>query len=369
MRTVAALQKELNCSSAPLTFMAALNDCITATPVSHPILARNVGLVPAWQGWAAWRESAYDNRSIADRIIANPRNNFNKCVEVVKDVMRTDPIWDQGIFPTPSEKHLDISAVFAVAPLMYWRRPHVLIELTPALEQLLDRSDLGDDIPTDLLRPPMPSCYIKFSEAMQRAIMPPPSEDFICNRVEGVYVFESVREEQRAVALVAICGFSDNPKLGAGTIDMIISDEQRPLNDLIQGICSKLADDQEGARQFAMAQLCTKIFLYWNVERARQEAQTPYSDALIQLKGRGPKKAAKLRRQMDKLYDRILLGPLILPSHLYGQHGEVSPHWRRGHFRMQPHGPQRSLRKVLFIAPTLIRADRLEDGADLLRRS
>jgi len=150
---------------------------------------------------------------------------------------------------------------------------------------------------------------------------------------------------------------------------MIISDEQTPLIDIIQEICARQAKEIGQAQQFALAQLCAKIFLYWNVERARHDAQTPYSDAMIQLKGHGPEKAAKLRRQLDKLYDRILLGPLTLPDHLQGQHGEVSPHWRRGHFRMQPHGPRKSLRKVLFIAPTLIRVDRLEEGADLRRRS
>lgn len=32
----------------------------------------------------------------------------------------------------------------------------------------------------------------------------------------------------------------------------------------------------------------------------------------------------------------------------------VRPHWRRGHFRMQPHGPQRSARRVIWIEPTFV---------------
>jgi hypothetical protein len=32
----------------------------------------------------------------------------------------------------------------------------------------------------------------------------------------------------------------------------------------------------------------------------------------------------------------------------------VSPHWRVGHYRMQPHGPQNSLRKLIFVAPVLV---------------
>lgn len=42
--------------------------------------------------------------------------------------------------------------------------------------------------------------------------------------------------------------------------------------------------------------------------------------------------------------------------------GQVSPHWRRGHFRQQAHGPQGKQRKLIFIKQTLIRTDRLAAG-------
>ncbi|MBR8206458.1 hypothetical protein KDW80_28245, partial [Burkholderia vietnamiensis] len=29
------------------------------------------------------------------------------------------------------------------------------------------------------------------------------------------------------------------------------------------------------------------------------------------------------------------------------------------HFKMQPHGPQSSLRKVIFVGPTIVRSDKL----------
>ncbi|WP_269145876.1 hypothetical protein [Burkholderia pseudomultivorans] len=40
-------------------------------------------------------------------------------------------------------------------------------------------------------------------------------------------------------------------------------------------------------------------------------------------------------------------------------HHEKSPHWRRSHFKMQPHGPQSSLRKVTFLGPMVARSDKL----------
>jgi len=37
---------------------------------------------------------------------------------------------------------------------------------------------------------------------------------------------------------------------------------------------------------------------------------------------------------------------------------EMSPHWRKGYFRMQPHGIGKTLRKRIFIRPVMIRADK-----------
>jgi hypothetical protein len=147
--------------------------------------------------------------------------------------------------------------------------------------------------------------------------------------------------------------------LGISGITVVIRDEHEPLVHVMDRISAKMNHEQRAHHQ-ALAQMCTKVFLYWNVEQARRVVETPYTNAMQQLKQLGPKKAAKLRRRVDSLYDRILLGPLVQPDHGNGVHGAVSPHWRRGHFRMQPHGPQQSLRKVIFITPTLVRADRLD---------
>jgi len=37
---------------------------------------------------------------------------------------------------------------------------------------------------------------------------------------------------------------------------------------------------------------------------------------------------------------------------------EMSPHWRRGHWTIQAHGPRHSLRKIIWIKPMIVRADR-----------
>ncbi|WP_330954983.1 hypothetical protein [Burkholderia thailandensis] len=67
------------------------------------------------------------------------------------------------------------------------------------------------------------------------------------------------------------------------------------------------------------------------------------------------------------MYDRHIVGPAVLDWEPIGAEGseagvthhEKSPHWRRPHFKMQPHGPQSSLRKVIFVGPTIVRSDKL----------
>ena len=71
--------------------------------------------------------------------------------------------------------------------------------------------------------------------------------------------------------------------------------------------------------------------------------------------------------QIESLYDRYIVGPeslsdkagMSVPGERLDQGHVLPPHWRRGHFRLQPHGPQWSMRKVLFIPPTVVRLDRL----------
>lgn len=41
-----------------------------------------------------------------------------------------------------------------------------------------------------------------------------------------------------------------------------------------------------------------------------------------------------------------------------GTHASPRPHWRKGHFRMQPFGPQNSQRKRIYIKPVMVRGDR-----------
>jgi hypothetical protein len=67
---------------------------------------------------------------------------------------------------------------------------------------------------------------------------------------------------------------------------------------------------------------------------------------------------------MASRYDGIVVGPAALTSPAGsgtpGTHA-VAPHWRRGHFRMQPHGQGNQLRKLIFVSPVLVHVARMND--------
>ncbi|PFW70258.1 hypothetical protein COL27_28430, partial [Bacillus sp. AFS075960] len=108
-----------------------------------------------------------------------------------------------------------------------------------------------------------------------------------------------------------------------------------------------------------------KMLLYLAAGEARVVQNCAYTNAPRDLSGLGKRKRTERLAQIEMLYDRHVIGPAVLDESALpsvptaGPHREVRGHWRRPHFKMQPHGPKRSLRKLVFIGPTLVRADRL----------
>ncbi|TDV17744.1 hypothetical protein C7404_13512 [Paraburkholderia caballeronis] len=105
-----------------------------------------------------------------------------------------------------------------------------------------------------------------------------------------------------------------------------------------------------------LVQMCAKVLLYMQTAGAVRIDELRQNDITSQLARAGKGKRSKLERRLASRYNRIIVGPSELIQ-IYAN--EVAPHWRRGHLRMQAHGPKFSLRKLLFIAPTLVRADKL----------
>jgi hypothetical protein len=340
----------MNLPADSVAFVAALNECIHASPLLHPVCGRNADILGAW-GAVAPRIGH------GPALIGDERVTFRGGLELISKSLVLDPLYPRVAQGKPPG-FFDVNCVLAAAAAMFWGRRNAIIETTEALERILADSDLGDDLPAGLLRPPFPATYLRFGDAFRQAAGPAPrlERPDLCH-LQGVYVFETVHPNKRAMTLVPIFILEDTREFAANALEIGIDDEAAPLDQLVQQVAPR--DGVDRSDHFVtLAGIVVKVFLYMDLAETVRAEERHFSFARERLDRIGPKKAAKLQRQLHDLYDRIVLGPQEIHAPVHG-HGEVSPHLRRGHFRMQPHGPKSSLRKVIFMAPTWIRADRL----------
>jgi hypothetical protein len=335
-------------------FFAAMNQAIDVSRQLHPVNGRNCDLV------GTWRKLESGLGELTFLLMSSVRRTFEQNVDLVRDTIVSDPLWQMSYANNgDAANQFDHTIAQVTAPLMFWTRPNAIIEPTGALEKMPIASDLGDDLPADVFRPPFPATYIRFGETFQQAAIPgDPHKDKDAQPIQGVYVFEAVREKSRALTLVTIIVVRDQPTYSTTTLELIIQDESRSLSELVREGCERPLGRVGGLRAHyeSVLQIVVKVFLYMSMAQTAQIEEHDYTAMRERLSRIGLKKAAKLQRQLPNLYDRIVLGPQEIPAH---GHGELSPHLRRGHFTMQPHGPRNSLRKLMFIAPTWVRADKL----------
>lgn len=350
-RMIAHVVETTGADPKSVALFAAMNGCGIIGAYPHPIYGRNSGVLAAWHAI----ESRIGDPS--QPVMNALHRTFFQNQGVLRAVVVRDPLWQQGrLFDGNDPKIIEGMVMQVTAQLMFWSRPNAIVEATDALEKLLIASDLGDDLPADLFRPPVPATYVRFGKTFQGNVVADPSgpgPDITVT--EGVYVFETVRETLRVLALVPIFSVREQRMFFSNSIEIIVEDENEPLTQIIQEAGEQFGTHQ-GSHFDSIVKMIVKVFLYMSLAQTAQIEERSYTTLRDRLSRIGPKKAAKLQRQLPDLYDRIILGPQEI--HVHG-HGELSPHLRRGHFRMQPHGPQNSLRKVMFIAPTWVRADRL----------
>ncbi|MGB7988145.1 MAG: hypothetical protein WCF44_02035 [Candidatus Methylophosphatis roskildensis] len=216
--------------------------------------------------------------------------NFEENRDLLREAVHRDPLWQQGRVKVGGDpRNVGDAPDLAIAPLMFWSRGHALIETTEALERLLVDSDLGEDLPVELFRPPFPACFIRFGPAFQAALTPTDGPvDFGPHHVQGVYVFESVRPIQRALTLESIYDMHDQPRFASGWMELIIVAEDDSLEQIIGEIGDRDAAAQ-GPDYTSLARIVAKVFLYMGLAQTARIEQRDYTTAQDRLRRLGPK--------------------------------------------------------------------------------
>ncbi|WP_055324519.1 hypothetical protein [Ralstonia solanacearum] len=256
-------------------------------------------------------------------------------------------------------------------PLTFWWRGGALYEPTLSLGTLLSGSDIASDLPAQLLTPPLHTL----------CIVPPWQHRHYCGGSHAIFLFEfpgasAAASTGRALAMSSF-GASEKGGVVAEGFCVTIDDENAPLQPVIDQELDRQCSDAGSAWELHQIEASrdrwrqrldyvTKTLLYLRSDGSELRHLQPYSAAPKAFPGLGRRKREEKLAQVDQLYDRYIVGPASLEGVHGAEHGErltpgqaLPAHWRRGHFRMQPHGPQSSLRKVIFVAPVIARADRL----------
>lgn len=278
-----------------------------------------------------------------------------------------------------------------------------VFEVTPALQQMLEQTDIGDELPVSYFTPPYPVAYIRYApdnpyqvynaesqwhtvEGAYIAVFDVPAQDRLLQNEQRNRMLGLSADKPARVVEVTFMGVPKSNSLDDASRDLVftIQDDQQCLRALLE----RHFDYFEQGDFFGRERLSTqqreniyncmgalaKILLYMNLPQMRQRSIQARSELLRQAaQKKNPKKRKRLERQARQHYDRIQIGPTSLapdippdPSVSESQDSEgtatgrsVRPHWRRGHFRRVRHGPQRSEVSIRWIEPTLVKASQL----------
>ncbi|MEJ8851925.1 hypothetical protein [Variovorax rhizosphaerae] len=253
----------------------------------------------------------------------------------------------------------------------FWERNGVLYEPTPALHQLLNTSDIAADVPLRMMCPSVPALFII-----------PDRASWLEGDVEAIAVFTHGSWKNSAPAPGRVLTFvtwsrsiQPIPTLEMGMVNLTVPEDDRTISQALElathhpprrGMLAELSPEQARAEWLRRLDYVAKMLLYLSLDDVHVRRDLAYSEAPRSFPGLGRRKRELRQAEVEQLYDRYVVGPAQIaegPSAHGGElvgHAHIPAHWRRGHFRMQAHGPRSSLRKVMFIKPTLVRSDRLE---------
>lgn len=337
------------------------------THLPEPVRLRASGALRVWEDLCKADPAAAKVR----RQIANPTAAMNESFLALGNYVARSVVLDKlDRLAAGMELKNDVSTVSFL--LSFWWRNGALYEPTLPLGTLLGGSDIAADLPAQLLTLPVPAL----------CIVPPAEHRHYCAGAKSVLLYEyqtgSPGAPTRTLALLAIQ--AEGKQICFDGLELVINDETTPLLTLVEEVLSQRQPPQTsmglgGAQQFQQKSLASwrmrldyllKTLLYLRSEGAQTRFEQSYGEAPKVFPKLGRRRREEKLAEVEQLYDRYIIGPECISGvgpdgkveHLSdGQ--ELPPHWRRGHFRQQPYGPNSSLRKVIFISPVIVRADRL----------
>ncbi|TFW34621.1 hypothetical protein [Massilia horti] len=237
----------------------------------------------------------------------------------------------------------------------------------------LTNSDIDLSLPMSMVGPPYAAQYLRFGDTAMRYLKVPNStapDRFF----DGVFCFYTPQSDRCATGptswTLELIFISKRQDRYGGYVTLLGETDRGNttvgswLDRVLDVVGGQPEDDYRQPMHTAVGYV-VKVFLYMALKQARIIERHDYDEAMRRVAGLGERKRVRLLQRAASLYNGILVGPEALASAEvnHGSGAGVAPHWRRGHFRMQPVGPGRQERKLIFVAPVLINAERFNGEA------
>jgi hypothetical protein len=263
--------------------------------------------------------------------------------------------------------------------LLYLRHtmhPQPYFVIADPLVDMMENTDIADDIPASMVKLPYPRFFIEFGKDRTCGLSLPNimSGQHI---LEGAYIEKGVHSTLGEGMFVLLTG---SPIGKSGAMDDATHSLFIPLDDPNLSVKEALArtfklgkavslehgyrvtPDSFLQQAFDCLLFVLKTLLYINLPEARKELhkeKTEWLKATNSLQSTAKK--AKAAKRGRGLVDHILIKAPPAVEGGAGGAGQgvrsMKQHWRRGHYRTQAHGPQFSMRKVIFVQPVLVHGD------------
>ena len=316
---------------------------------------RATGALAAWRAFRKEAQGLAPSRLAAVLKTAPPTTLVRDYAEI------THGLLPHGVEGVPSED-LAVHASQSVVWQAFEERDGALYEPTPALHRLLDQAYIADEVPIGALELPVETL----------CIIPEPSRWAQRGESEAIALFLGTKSTSNGTSrVISFVTCSRRPdarrSLVVDALDLSLDDPGRTIRQLLDDAFSQPQPGDGEIRQHWRNALdyAIKMLLYLTAREAHVVHDRAYTHAPREFSGLGKRKRAERLAQIELLYDRHVVGPAILDRDSMNSsltddaRHEVRGHWRRPHFRMQPHGPNSSLRKLAFIGPSIVRPDRL----------
>lgn len=266
-----------------------------------------------------------------------------------------------------------------LAPLRFFTHEGRIFEVTSELDNLLALTDIGEHTPIEFFKLPFTSTYLHFGARAAGLEITAQGQEPAA--LMGAYITElhlQHPEEVKEAELflqwtgtshaltcfeITLVGFPHKTIADHSCLFLRLYVGEK-MNEMTVGEVLDLnfeyhkASGTYGTTAEQQQQLkdgithLTKVLLFINSQSVRRETVLEESVLAARLKSLGTKKQGKVKRRMERAYDRITISMEASSEASQDESARVvRAHWRRGHFRHQRFGAARAQSKLLWIRP------------------